>query len=166
MAETVNVKGLSELYRVMDELTPKLERNVMRGGLRAGMKVVQPVAKQLARKASGVYADGLKIGTRSRGGTVTASLKATGPHAYIGKWLEWGTRPHTITAREGGALAIGGGFYKSVEHPGTKPYPHMRPALDTQATAAVVAVGEYIKLRLATKHGLDTANIIIEGDES
>ena len=41
----------------------------------------------------------------------------------------------------------------------------MRPALDSQATRAVVAAGEYIKRRLATKHGLDTSGVMIEGDE-
>jgi hypothetical protein len=40
----------------------------------------------------------------------------------------------------------------------------MRPALDGQSSAAVVAAGEYIKKRLATKHGLDTADINIEAE--
>jgi hypothetical protein len=42
----------------------------------------------------------------------------------------------------------------------------MRPALDAQASAAVVAAAEYMKDRLATKHGLDTSDVVIEGDES
>ncbi|MCR4331764.1 MAG: hypothetical protein NUV34_03535, partial [Sulfuricaulis sp.] len=56
-------------------------------------------------------------------------------------------------------------FVKEVAHPGTKPHPHMRPALDSQAQNAVVAAAEYMKKRLSDKHGLDTADIVIEGDQ-
>lgn len=41
----------------------------------------------------------------------------------------------------------------------------MRPALDSNITAAVVAAGNYVKSRLATKQGLDTSHIMVEGDE-
>jgi len=50
-------------------------------------------------------------------------------------------------------------------HPGVMPKPFMRPALDAQSGAAVLAVGEYIKKRLATKNGLDTSEINIEVEE-
>lgn len=163
MAE-IHVTGLSELNAFLDQLAPKIARNVLRGSLRAGMKVVQPVAKQNALKASGLYAAGLKISTRSRGGTVTASLKATGKHAFLGPWIEYGTRAHSITAKATGWLSFGGIFTKSVMHPGTKPHPHMRPALDTQASAAVVAAAEYMKKRLSEKNGIDTADIVIEAE--
>lgn len=160
MAE-IHVTGLAALNEFLTALPIKIERNILRSSLRAGMKVVQPVAKANALKASGAYANGLKIGTRARGGKVTAYLKATGPHAFLGPWIEWGTRPHSITAKEKGWLSFGGIFAKEVMHPGTKPHPHMRPALDMQASNAVVAAAEYMKARLATKHGLDTADIDI-----
>ena len=41
----------------------------------------------------------------------------------------------------------------------------MRPAIDSQAQNAILAAGEYIKKRLSTKHGLDTAEIEIGIDE-
>lgn len=161
----IHVTGLRELQAFLDQLPVKLEKNVMRGALRAGMKVVQPVAKQNALKASGLYAKGLKVGTRARGGKVTAYLKATGPHAFLGPWIEWGTRAHNIAAKAKGWLSFGGIFAKEVMHPGTKPHPHMRPALDSEAGRAVVVAAEYIKKRLATKEGLDTADIVI-GEEA
>lgn len=164
MADT-NVTGLAQINKFLDTLAPKIAVNVMRGSLRAGMKVVQPVAKHNAKKASGVYAAGLKIGTRSRGGTVWSYLKASGPHAHLGNWIEFGTRAHNIAAKKGGFLSFMGIFAKEVAHPGTRPFPHMRPALDSQAQAAVIAAAEYMKNRLATKHGLDTRDVQIEGDE-
>lgn len=164
MADERTVKGLAELQKFLDQLTPKMEENVMRGALRAGMKEVLPTARANIHNVSGELAIGLKIGTRSRRGTVTASLKAKGPHAHVAKWVEFGTKPHEITAKDG-SLSFGGGFAKSVMHPGAKRKPFLRPALDQKATAAVVATGNYIKNRLKTKHGLDTAHIKIEGDE-
>lgn len=110
---------------------------------------------------------------------------------YWAGWAEYGTREHFISvadeARPGrqtrrgwrglsirtlnrmvkrGTLRIGVNFVgQSVVHPGGKPRPYMRPALDRQAQNAVLAAGEYIKRRLATKHGLDTADITIEVEE-
>ncbi|HSW83538.1 MAG TPA: HK97-gp10 family putative phage morphogenesis protein [Usitatibacter sp.] len=164
--DDIHVKGLSQLQALLDTVAPKIERNIMRGALRAGANVIKPVAAANIHSVSGELAKGLRVTTRARGGTVTASLKAGGPHSFVAKWVEHGTRPHTITARDGGALRFGGGFVKSVQHPGiVSPKPFLRPALDSQASAAVIAVGEYIKNRLATKEGLDTADIVIEGDE-
>lgn len=163
MSDTVNVKGLSDLQRFLDQLAPKLERNVMRGGMRAGANVILPVAKGAIRRRDGVLADSLKVRTAARGGQVTARIYT---RVFYARFVEYGTRPHWITSRKDGALSIGGVvFVKAVNHPGAKPYPYLRPALDTQATQAVVAAGNYIKDRLATKHGLDTADITIEAED-
>jgi HK97 gp10 family phage protein len=164
MADDVHVKGLSQLQALLDTVAPKIEKNIMRGALRAGANVIKPVAAANIHSVSGELAKGLHVTTRARGGTVTASLKAGGPHGFVAKWVEHGTRPHTITAKDGGALMFGNGFHRSVQHPGTTPHAFMRPALDTQAQAAVIAVGEKIKSRL-TKEGLDVADVTVEGDE-
>ena len=163
---TTHVKGLSELQKLLDTLPAKLEANVMRGALRAGAKPILEEAKRNVPVESGTLRDGLKIGTKSRNGTVSASVKVSGRHAFIAPWIEFGTRAHVITGRDGGSLFFGGGtFVKSVQHPGARARPFLRPALDSQSNAAVVAVGEYIKKRLSSKHGLDTSEILIEGDE-
>lgn len=164
MAEFVHVKGLVELNKFLQTLPVKVEKNALRGALRAGMNVVKPVAQERARKASGEYARGLTVGTRSKGGRVTASLKPKGKHAFLGPFIEFGTRAHIIAAKTG-FLFFGGFFAKAVAHPGTKPHPHLRPALDSQAQNALIAAGEYLKKRLATKEGIDTSDIRVEGDE-
>jgi HK97 gp10 family phage protein len=166
MAALTNVKGLAELQKFLDQLTPKMEKNVMRGALRAGMKVVQPVAQSHVHSVSGLLAAGLKIGTKSRRGTVQSNLKAKGEHGSIAHLVEFGTAAHTITAAPGSALRLHGGrLVQSVEHPGARAKPFMRPALDAMAQAAVMATGNYIKQRLATKHGIDTSHIKLDGDE-
>lgn len=161
----MNIKGLDELLTFMDKLTPKIEANVARGALRAGMSVVKPVAQSNIHNVSGELARGLKIGTRRRGSLITANLKATGKHRSIAHLVEFGTAAHNIAAKVGGWLSFMNVFRKEIAHPGARPKPFMRPALDSQAQAAVIATGEYIKKRLATKEGLDTSHVRIEGDE-
>lgn len=162
MNDLRHVKGLRQLGEFMQQLPVKLEKNVLRGALRAGAKPVQREAKANAPKDTGLLASGIKISTSGKGGTVIAKVKLTGKHAYLGNWMEYGTGAHRIVAKDNGWLYLGGLFAKSVEHPGIAPRPFMVPALYSQATPAVVAAAEYMKQRLSTKHGLDTADIEIE----
>lgn len=165
MSEETHVTGLAELQKFLDSVPVKLEKNILRGALRAGMSTVKPIAQSNIHNVSGQLAKGLKIGTRIRSHTVTANLKATGPHRSIAQLVEFGTRAHNIAAKFGGWLSFMNVFRKEVAHPGARPRPFMRPALDAQAGAATVAVGEYIKKRLATREGLDTSHVVVEGDE-
>ena len=162
MSDLVHVKGLDDLQKLLDTLPAKLEQNVMRGALRAGMKPVRDAAKSGAAKATGALAAGLRVSVKARAGKVTASLRAAGKHGYLARWVEYGTAAHQIKAKKGSALAIGGQMVKVVDHPGAKAQPFMRPALDGHAQNALMAAGEYIKKRLSTKHGIDTADIDIE----
>ncbi|MFA7278913.1 MAG: HK97-gp10 family putative phage morphogenesis protein [Sterolibacterium sp.] len=165
MQDTVHIKGLSELNNFLQELPIKLEKNVLRSSLRAGMKVVLPVAKANIHSISGELAKGLKLSTGSKGGRVTASIKAKGEHGWVARFVEYGTKPHLITAKKGGGLQLPDGrVLSSVWHKGARPKPFMRPALDQQASAAVVAAANYMKARLESKHGLDTADITIEAE--
>lgn len=136
----VNVRGLQDLKRVLEAFPVKIEKNIMRGAVRAGAKVIQEEAKRNARVLTGQMRRGIKIGTNSRGGRVTAKVRARGPHGYLALFHEFGT----VKMRA---------------------HPFLRPALDSQAQSAVVAAGNYIKNRLSTKYGLDASYIKVEGDE-
>lgn len=179
----VHVTGLSDLQKFLDELPAKLEKNIMRGALRAGINEIRdtavatcpvgppsPEGARLYGLHTGSLRDSIRIGTVVRGGQVMATLKVGGKTAKAGDvWyahiIEFtGAVPHVIKAKNGGALAFAGGVYQSVNHPGMKAQPFLRPALDSRAQDAVVAAAEYMKERLATKEGLDTAGIVIEGD--
>ena len=165
----IHVTGLAALQKVLDELPQKLAKNVLRGGLRAGANVIQKQAKANIHSVSGQRAKSIKVSTNTKGGMVMAKVVAGRGLGVKGKkpgnlplWLEYGTAPHIIRAKKGGGLALpDGSVVTEVMHPGQGPKPFLRPALDTQAGAAVVAAGNYIKNRLATKHGLDTADIEI-----
>ena len=159
----VRVKGLADLNKFLQQLPVKIEQSVLRGALRAGANVVMAEAKANVPVESGQLRDGLKVSTSSRRGRVTAKVKATGKHAHIAPWLEYGTAAHKITAK-GKGMFFGGLFVKGVQHPGSRPKPFMRPALDGRAQDAVSAAARYMKQRLATKNGLDTSSVEIEAE--
>ena len=169
--DTITVKGLTDLGKFMQELAPKLERNVLRAALKAGAKVVKeaaqancPVAAP-SRKGARVYGgypaalrDSLRYDAKIdlKGGKVMAYVRAGGKarksraDTFYASWVEYGTAAHQ-----------NGSFM----HPGAQPRPFMRPALDAEAERALLVIGNYIKMRLEQKHGLDTAGITIGVDE-
>ena len=161
----IRVTGLSELQAFLDQLPAKIEANIMRGALRAAAKPIKDTAKSLApvgepvdankrryKLYAGALKDSIRISGRidKRDGKITAAVKAggktKGADVFYAHFIEFGTRP-----RENNA--------------GVSPRPFMRPALDGQAENAIIAAGEYIKKRLATKHGLNTAEIEIGVEE-
>jgi HK97 gp10 family phage protein len=168
----IRVKGLAELQAFLDKLPQKIETNIMRGALRAGAKPVLEAAKQNAPEGepsdtnkrrynlySGALRDSLRLSARidRRKGQVVARVvaggksKKSGADVFYAIMAEFGTKPHKIG---------------SGEHPGViNPKSYMRPALDSEANSALFAVGDYIKNRLATRHGLYTADINIELEE-
>lgn len=167
MSEVGIIKGLSDLQKLLDTLPAKVEQNIMRGALRAGIKPVKKEAQHLlaahGNVKTRVLSEGLKVSARARRGVVTASVKLKGKHAFVGYWLEYtGAKAHEIKPKSAKSLLFAGLFQDIVQHPGFKAQPFMRPALDSRAQVAVVAAAEYMKKRLATKEGLDTADIDIE----
>lgn len=155
----IKVKGLKELSAFLDQFPMKLKTNVMRGALRAGMKPIRDEARRLVPVDSGELREGLKVSVRAKGNMVTASLKVKGPHRHLAYWYEFtGARAHRLP----GPLVIDGHVVAGADHPGVKPHPFLRPALDGRAQDAIVAAAEYIKQRLATRHSFDTSDINIE----
>src|SRR3546814_7310576 len=91
-------------------------------------------------------------------GLIIAKMQVKGPGSYIAPWLEYGTDPHFISVddsqRDGmsvrkvnqkvtaaggdGSLVINGHFVgTTVFHPGARPHPFLRPALDIKEGEAI-----------------------------
>lgn len=156
----VQITGLPELQRFLDQLPAKLEANIVRSALRQGANVLRDEAKQNVPVQSGALRNSLKVSTRLRQGVASASVRTK---VFYARWIEYGTKAHAIAAKDG-ALSFGGLFAKSVHHPGVHARPFLRPALDARAQDAVIAVAEQIKKRL-TKEGLNASHVMVEGDE-
>jgi HK97 gp10 family phage protein len=56
------------------------------------------------------------------------------PRAFYWKFIEFGTKPHTIKGRKGKFLSFGGKQYRSVKHPGLPARPFIRPTWDRVKT--------------------------------
>lgn len=167
---SAKLNGGVDLARFLAELPANLERNILRGALKAGAEEYAEGAREGCR-SSEVRAT-IKTVARSEPGLVTAKVQTKGPGSYKAPWLESGTDPHFISVDDtqsggrtiarinkdtkNGSLVIGGHFVgKTVHHPGARPFPFMRPAVDTREAAAISAIGNYIATKL-TKAGLTT----------
>lgn len=160
MAETVTVKGLADLNRLLQDLPAKVEANVLRGGMRAGAKVIADEAKRLcpesapgsvARKigaTTGELRRSIRVSMRSRRGLVQAFIKAGSKKAFYAHLVEHGTASHWIKPKSRKSLVIARLFKEAVLHPGARRQPFMRPALDTRSQAAIEAMADYMRARL------------------
>lgn len=155
LRDTVHVKGLTELDAVLSTLTLKLQRNVMRGALRAGSKVQLQRARQLVPVKQGALRDSLRIRTSVRRGVVRSRLIAGNAKAFYAHMVEFGTAAHYIKPKTASSLFIAGLLRQGAQHPGASKHPFMRPALDATVADATRAIADYIRARL-NKQGLDT----------
>lgn len=173
MSTIAHVKGLAELQKNLLTLAPRMEANVMRAALAAGARIVRDAAKanvpvsEPSRKNEATYGgyagalrDSLRYGAKVnlRKGKVIAYVRAGGKarnakaDTYYASWVEYGTAAHWNNKA------------KTWWHPGATPRPYLRPALDAEQRNALLVIGNFIKQRLDTKHGIDTKAIVI-GDE-
>lgn len=161
----IEIKGLSELNRALQDFPARMEANILRGAMRAGAKVFKDAAQDQAPVAppSGVNArryngragalrDSVRVSVRLRNGRVQASIKAGSRDVYYAHWVEFGTAAHQIRPKGKKSLLIAGLLRESVKHPGARPKPFMRRTFDGKHRAALAAFAEYIRNRLPREY--------------
>ena len=171
------VRGKNDVKAYFASIPPNLT-NVLRGAARAGGKVIAEEIKQ--RTPSDEVRDAVRIKSTARDGNVRVNIDLKpGWARSVGIWLEYGTSPHFISVddsqrqgrsvgkinalvneAEGSAsLVIGGNFVgNTVFHPGARPYPAFRPALDTKELEAINAAQEYVNARVS-RAGINASSI-------
>jgi HK97 gp10 family phage protein len=137
---SIRIEGIDEVRAALRALPEKLERNVVRGGLRAAAKIVADEAKRLVPVRRGVLQKSIRISSRVKNGLVTVSVKAGGKGARHAHLVELGTKPHLI-GRRGFKVA-------AIRHPGAKPKPYMKPAFERKVRAAIDTFVDYVHRRL------------------
>ncbi len=145
MANSVrmNVQGLADVERALDNLSKSVGRSVLRRSLRKAAAPMRDRAKELAPVDDGDLRDSIIIGgmldksQRSKHRKLTKDersavelfvgpsykLGAGGRHGHL---VEFGTAPHIL-----------GGVFAGAQHPGTSPQPFMRPAFDAEARPTI-----------------------------
>lgn len=164
---TTTVTGLRELDLMMKQLPAKIEKNIMRGALRAGQNIFAKAAKSNLRQNGSVDTGELEKSIRvrfkrqsERFGFIRSYVMAGNAKAYYAHWVEYGTATYytgsgrtvggayEITPKVAGSLFLGGLLRDSVMHPGIRPKPFMRPAVDENFDAAINQVAEYLRKRI------------------
>lgn len=169
MASEVSFKidGLSDLYKQLQELPLRIEKNIMRGAVRAGATVYRDRARELSPKVTGALRKSIKVSsTKIRKGEARVSVVADEWYAHL---VEFGTATYyegngktvgapykipklTKNKKRTGKKAVAFGedvVVNSVTHPGSRPKPFMRPAFDRSTAEVIEATREYIAVRLA-----------------
>lgn len=139
----MDVQGLADVERALDNLRKSVGRSVLRRSLRKAAAPMRDRAKELAPVDDGDLRDSIIIGgmlnksQRSKHRKLTADersaielfvgpsykLGAGGRHGHL---VEFGTEPHIV-----------GGVFAGAQHPGTAPQPFMRPAFDAEAVPTI-----------------------------
>ncbi len=149
MTTDIEIKGLSELQALLDELPTTMEVKVVRGGLRAAAKVIEAEAKRLCPMGrTGLLRSSIHTTMRSKRGHITATVKAGGKEAWYAHFVEYGTSRHFIKPKNRKSLFLAGLERKVADHPGAQRKPFMRPAIDAKREEATVAMAEYIRNRI------------------
>lgn len=170
------VKGKSEVRAYMDALPGQITR-MLRGAGRAAGKVIAEEAK--SRSASDDVAEAVIVKSRQDDGRIVVTVTVKPGFVWsLALWLELGTSGHFISVddsqrngmsvrrvnkavRDAGgdkSLVIGGKFVGStVWHPGARPHPFLRPALDVKEQDAIRAAQAYIAARVS-RRGITVTN--------
>ena len=163
MADTLQITGLAELKKQLEALPAKIEGNVMRGAMRAGLKVILDGARAEAPKRTGALAKSLRIRQDRKSakfGWVRMSVAVGNAVAWYPHLVEYGTASYyTGSGRSVGApyeirpvgkksLFFAGLARDLTVHPGIRPQPFMRPAFDKYSQPAMDAVVQYLQTRI------------------
>lgn len=142
------LKGARELQALLDSIPAKIEANIVRGGLRAGAKVLLSAIKESAPVDEGHLVASVRISTSLRKGQVRVFVKVGDKKAWYAHFIEFGTQPHAMSAESSDQ--------ERRLHPGARPNPFIRVAYDSNEQQALEAAISYMRNRLKTKHGLET----------
>lgn len=159
------VTGKTAVKRYFSAVPTALIEKVLPGAARAGGKVIADEAE--LRCESDIVRKAIVTRVKREGTLITVKVGVKGRWANaVGNWLEYGTDGHFISVddsqRQGrsvnrinrlakaGSLVISGQFVgNTVWHPGARPYPFLRPALDLRQDEAIAAAQGYINARLS-----------------
>jgi HK97 gp10 family phage protein len=152
--QLLHVEGLAALESMLAQLPDKIERNIVRGALRAGSREFVKEAQRRVPRKTGRLAKSIRVSVRKVRGALVATTKAGNKEAFYAHLVEFGTAAHLIKPANAKALAVAGRAVAKVRHPGGRAQPFMRPAFDIGGQRAVLSYAAYMRKRL-TKAGID-----------
>ena len=162
----LEIKGLKELNNLLNKLPDKIAKKPLQNALRAGGNVVVKAAKAKAPVDTGLLRDSISVRkSKEKTGAVHYQVgvyqKTGKKRPFYAHMIEFGTgayysgtggkslrAPYEIVPKKAGSLFFGGLFRESIIHPGIRPAPFMRPAVDNYTDAALDSVVNYMQKRI------------------
>lgn len=149
----VRIDGVAAAVEVLKTLEFAIRRRVVSAAVRAANAVIVREARQLAPVgATGLLkkqmrgtvkmqrASGIVYGTIRSGATKAMRKKGVKTAARYAHLVIGGTKPHSIQqGDQGPMLALPGGWYTRLWHPGAKPRPFMEQAANMAFQQAINA---------------------------
>jgi len=177
MSRASPVNGVADLDKFLAALPGNMQKQAYRQALTAAADPPLQEARLLASGWSPKVAKAIRKGSPRQNQDGTFSIRVyvdeEKPDGFLGFFAEYGVKPHLIarTGKGQGKVAIrkaaqgtgkvtlrpmqiGDRFVSGIiHHPGHAAHPFMRPALDTQAEAAIAAFATRIRAFLEKKTG-------------
>lgn len=161
----VDARDVLKLLRTLARIEPKLARKHLRKGIEKGCRIVRNSAKQKVRKRYRILSKslGVKIKTYFKTKTI---IGIVGPRrdyqrvvkgkrivpVFYAHLVEFGTKAHAVGKED----SIRKGIQRGVMHPGSEPFPFMRPAWDENKLQVVEEIRKelVIGIQEASRGGL------------
>jgi HK97 gp10 family phage protein len=156
MSADQNIKGLADVLNRLSTSPIKMH-GALRVGLYVGAQLIEAEAKSNCPVESGSLRDSIRTSIKYADQKIIAVVKAGGKvqngarvgYAHLIEFT--GAAPHVIKSKDGKAISFGGHAYESINHPGMKAKPFLRPALDAKRAEAIAACGAAIAASLKGK---------------
>jgi len=159
----VKIEGVKNIEKMLAKLGYEVETRVIRGALRKAAAPIVATARALAPRSSrpgkyGHMADSIRAEfpsdeqvRRGRQSMTTVLIRPSykGGKSQLAHLVEFGTRPHTIPVRmvrtASGKTYFMRSNWKTVQHPGARARPFLRPAFDSNKHRAVKIFGKELE---------------------
>lgn len=169
--QAITVTGLDQLQRALQQLPERLAKNVLRGAVAAGAKVIRDEARRRApiyngpdgtvprgvirraiyasssRQLTTALSQGYIVNVRSGKKYQAVGKKGRNADAFFAPWVEYGhyvvpRRPSGVTVRAHRAI------YRTSKGQFVAPRPFMRPAFESKKEEALKVIKDYLTQRI------------------
>lgn len=160
----MKIEGLKDMEAALVALGKKAGGRAMRRALNNSTAPIKRAAKRNvnSQRVKRSIKSKVFLGKGVKTSVASVQVGVLGPHAYLGNFIEGGTRKHSLAAgskldrghvgpkgtTEKKRLSIGDGVYSNAVHKGTSAKPFMRPAWDNNHQAAVKILGIRLRERI------------------
>jgi HK97 gp10 family phage protein len=140
---SISITGLDEIEKRLQALPEKIRRRYVRKALQDGTEIIRAEAQLRVprRKPNSGWESFVQRGETLRDAVATKISVRQGDalgrvgldykKVHYGHLVEFGTRPHKIR------IKTRSGKYRTIQHPGARKQPFMRPAFDNKGDESV-----------------------------